>query len=469
MFDSLSDKLQDIIRKTSGNDKLTEDNMSDALREIRRALLEADVNLRVVKSFVSSIKEKAEGENVVKGVNPAQQLIKIVNDELVNLLGGNHSPLNLSGHPSIIMMLGLQGSGKTTSSAKLAIKLKKEGKRPLLVACDVYRPAAVAQLITLGKQTDTEVFSIENCNDVQRIATEAIDYAKNNGFNVVILDTAGRLQIDTEMMAELLILDRVFQPHEKLLVVDAMTGQEAVNVAENFNEQLEITGLVLTKLDGDSRGGAALSVVHCTQKPIKLTGVGEKMDALQDFYPDRMATRILGMGDIVSLVEKAQENFDVKQAEELEKKMRKAEFSFNDFLNMQKTMKNLGSIDQILGMLPIPGLKKDDKQLIAHEGEKQLKRIEAFIQSMTPEERDNPSLINTSRKKRIAMGCGMDINEVNQFITQFNQMRQMMKGFTQLSDKMKSGKMKMPNLPKGFGPKGLKGLSNFAGKGKFPF
>ena len=417
MFDSLSDKLQEIIRKTSGTDKLTEDNMSDALREIRRALLEADVNLRVVKAFVASIRERAEGEKVVQGVDPAQQLIKIVNDELVKLLGGHNEPLKLDGHPSVIMMLGLQGSGKTTSSAKLAVKLKKEGKNPLLVACDVYRPAAIAQLKTLGEQTH-----------------------------------------DTQMMAELLILDRTIHPQEKLLVIDAMTGQEAVNVAENFNEQLEITGLVLTKLDGDSRGGAALSVVYCTQKPIKLTGVGEKLDALQDFYPDRMATRILGMGDIVSLVEKAQENFDAKQAQELEKKMRKAEFSYNDFLGMQKQMKNLGSIDQILGMLPIPGLKKDDRQTIAHEGEKQLKRIEAFIQSMTPEERDNPSLINTSRKKRIAKGCGMELHEINQFINQFDQMRQMMKGFSKISDKVKSGKLKMPKLPKGFG-----------GKGRLPF
>lgn len=454
MFDSLSDKLQEIIRKTSGTDKLTEDNMSDALREIRRALLEADVNLRVVKSFVSSVREKAEGEKVVQGADPAQQLIKIVNDELVTLLGGHNEPLNLDGHPSIIMMLGLQGSGKTTSSAKLAVKLKKEGKNPLLVACDVYRPAAIAQLKTLGQQTKTEVYTDEGSKDVKSIAQNSIAYAKANGFNVVILDTAGRLQIDTEMMAELLILDRLLQPQEKLLVIDAMTGQEAVNVAENFNAQLEITGLVLTKLDGDSRGGAALSVVYCTKKPIKLTGVGEKIDALQDFYPDRMATRILGMGDIVSLVEKAQENFDAKQAAELEKKMRKAEFSFNDFLNMQKQMKNLGSMDQILGMLPIPGLKKDDRQTIANEGEKQLKKIEAFIQSMTPTERDNPELINTSRKKRIAKGCGMELHEINQFISQFDQMRKMMKGFSKISDKVKSGKMKMPKMPKGMGPMG---------------
>ena len=456
MFDSLSDKLQDIIRKTAGSDKLTEENMSDALREIRRALLEADVNLRVVKSFVSSIRERAEGEAVVKGVDPAQQLIKIVNDELVKLLGSKNEPLNLSGHPNIIMMLGLQGSGKTTSSAKLAVKLKKQGRNPLLVACDVYRPAAIAQLKTLGQQTGTEVFTIDNCQDVRHIAESAVEYAKNNGFNTVILDTAGRLQIDTDMMAELLILDRLLAPQEKLLVIDAMTGQEAVNVAENFNAQLEITGLVLTKLDGDSRGGAALSIVHCTNKPIKLTGVGEKLDALQDFYPERMATRILGMGAIVSLVEKAQENFDLKQAQELEKKMRKAEFSYNDFLNIQKQMKNFGSIDQILGMLPIPGLKKDDRQLIASEGEKQLKKIEAFISSMTPEERDNPQIINSSRKKRIAKGCGMDLNQVNQFITQFDQMRKMMKGLSGMTDKIKKGKMKMPKMPKipgGFGGK----------------
>lgn len=453
MFDSLSDKLQDIIRKTSGNDKLTEENMGEALREIRRALLEADVNLRVVKAFITSIKDRAAGEEVVKGVNPAQQLIKIVNDELVKLLGSHNEPLNLTGHPSVIMMLGLQGSGKTTSSAKLAIKLKKEGKNPLLVACDVYRPAAVAQLKTLGEQTKTEVFTIEGSQDVQKIAEESLKYAKENGFNVVILDTAGRLQIDTQMMAELLILDRTICPQEKLLVIDSMTGQEAVNVAENFNAQLEITGLVLTKLDGDSRGGAALSVVYCTNKPIKLTGVGEKLDALQDFYPDRMATRILGMGDIVSLVEKAQENFDAKEAKELEQKMRKAEFSYNDFLKMQKQMKNMGSIDQILGMLPIPGLKKDDKQMIAHQGEKQLKKIEAFISSMTPEERDNPQLINSGRKRRIAKGCGMELHEINQFITQFDQMRQMMKGFSQMTDKVKKGKMKMPKMPKGFGGK----------------
>ena len=442
MFDSLSDRLQEIIRKTSGN-KLTEDNMQEALREIRRALLEADVNLRVVKSFISNIKDKAEGEKVLQGVDPSQQLVKIVHDELVELLGKELSPLNLSGNPSLIMMLGLQGSGKTTSSAKLAVKLKKEGKYPLLVACDVYRPAAIKQLETLGSQIGIDVFTGGESKDVQSIVKSALALAKEKGFNVLILDTAGRLQIDTDMMAELLLIDRFFNPQEKLLVIDAMTGQEAVNVAENFDAQLNVTGLVLTKLDGDSRGGSALSVVHCTGKPIKLTGTGEKLNALEDFYPERMATRILGMGDIVSLVERAQEVFDEKQALELEKKMRKAEFSYDDFLKMQKQMKMFGSIDQILGMLPIPNLKKEDKDLISHQGEKQLKRIEVFISSMTPQERSNPELINSSRKKRIAAGCGISVHEINLFIKQFEQMRTMMKGFSDVKDKFKGGKMNM--------------------------
>lgn len=439
MFDSLSDRLQDIIRKTSQTGSLTEDNMQDALREIRRALLEADVNLRVVKAFISNIKDKAEGEQVLKGVNPSQQLVKIVHDELVELLGKELSPLNFDGHPNMIMMLGLQGSGKTTSSAKLAVKLKKEGRNPLLVACDVYRPAAIKQIQTLGSQIGVEVYSDGDSKDVQKIVQNAIKYAKENGFNTLILDTAGRLQIDTEMMAELLLIDRIFAPQEKLLVIDSMTGQEAVNVAENFDAQLSLTGLVLTKLDGDSRGGAALSVVHCTGKPIKLTGTGEKLNALEDFYPERMATRILGMGDIVSLVERAQEVFDEKQALELEKKMRKAEFSFDDFLKMQKQMKMFGSIDQILGMLPIPGLKKEDKDLLSHHGEKELKKIEVFIQSMTPAERANPELLNSSRKKRISAGCGMSLHDINIYIKQFEQMRGMMKGFSDMKNKMKPG------------------------------
>lgn len=431
MFESLSEKLHNIIKAT-GSKELTQENMQDALREIRRALLEADVNLRVVKSFISSIKDKAEGENIIQGVNPSQQLIKIVNDELVNLLGKELHPLDLSKNPSLIMMLGLQGAGKTTSSAKLAVKLKKEGKNPLLVACDVYRPAAITQLQTLGKEIDTEVFTIPDSKDVQNIVKSAIDYAKNNNFNVLILDTAGRLQIDVDMMAELLLIDRIFEPQEKLLVIDAMTGQEAVNVAENFDAQLGLTGLVLTKLDGDSRGGSALSVVYCTGKPIKLTGTGEKLNALEDFYPERMATRILGMGDIVSLVERAQEVFDEKQARELEEKMSKDNFSFNDFLKMQKQMQMFGSMGNILGMIPGLNIGKDDKDKITHESEKQFKKMEVFIQSMTPEERNNPDIINTSRKKRIARGCGVDYNEINQFIKQFEQMRAMMRGMSGL-------------------------------------
>ena len=442
MFDSLSDKLQDIIAKTAGQKELTQDNMQEALREIRRALLEADVNLRVVKAFISNIKDKAEGENVLSGVNPSQQLVKIVHDELIELLGKTVSPLDFSGHPNLIMMLGLQGSGKTTSSAKLAVKLKKEGRNPLMVACDIYRPAAITQLKTLGEQIGVEVYS-EDSKDVQSIIQNAVNYAKDKGFNTLILDTAGRLQIDTDMMAELLLIDRVFHPAEKLLVIDSMTGQEAVNVAENFDAQLSITGLVLTKLDGDSRGGAALSVVYCTHKPIKLTGTGEKLNALEDFYPERMATRILGMGDIVSLVERAQEVFDEKTAKEMEKKMAKAEFSFNDFLKMQSQMKMFGSMEQLLGMIPGLKMSKDDRQKISHEGEKQVKRIEVMIQSMTPEEREHPELMNSSRKKRIAEGAGVPIHELNVFINQFEQMRKMMKGFSDVKKNMGSmmGKM----------------------------
>ena len=435
MFESLSDKLQDIIAKASGQSELTVDNMQDALREIRRALLDADVNLRVVKSFISNIKEKAEGEDVIHGVNPSQQLVKIVHDELVNLLGKDLSPIDYSGHPNLIMMLGLQGSGKTTTSAKLAVKLKKEGRNPLLAACDIYRPAAITQLKALGEQIGVEVFFKDGA-DVQTIVREAINYANEKGYNTIILDTAGRLQIDTDMMAELLIIDRVFHPVEKLLVIDSMTGQESVNVAENFDAQLGITGVVLTKLDGDTRGGAALSLTYCTNKPIKLTGTGEKLEALDDFYPARIADRILGMGDIVSLVERAQEVFDEKTAREMEKKMAKAEFTFNDFLKMQSQMKMFGSMDQILGMIPGLKISKDDRQMISHEGEKQFKRIEVFIQSMTPEEREHPELMNSSRKRRIAQGSGIPIHDINLYINQFEQMRKMMKGMSDMKGMM---------------------------------
>ncbi len=461
MFDSLSDRLQDIIRKTSGNDKLSDDNISDTLREIRRALLEADVSLRVVKSFISKIKDKVAGEEVTKSVTPGQQLVKIVYDELAELMGGSNTPVSTEGKPNIIMLFGLQGSGKTTTAGKLAIKLRKENRNPLLVAADVYRPAAVKQLQTIGKQINIPVFTLDNSSDVRNIVSSAVAHARENGFNTLIVDTAGRLQIDNELMAELVILERLFDPAEKLLVIDAMTGQESINVAESFNEHLDVTGVILSKLDGDTRGGAALSIAHATGKPVKFIGMGEKLDALEAFYPDRMAQRILGMGDIVSLVEKAQESFDIDSAKELEKKMRKSEFSLEDFMKVQKQMKALGSMDQILGMLPIPGLNKDARQEIAHVGEKQLKRIEACIQSMTPEERRNPDIIKSSRKKRIALGSGLPVDEVNRFLKEFENMRKMMKQMADLSSNMRKNPKKMSsmmNMPGGLG----------ALKGKFP-
>ena len=439
MFDSLSERLQEIIKKTAGNSQLSEDNMQDALREIRRALLGADVSLNVVKSFISNIKDKALGQEVIKSVNPSQMLIKIVNDELVELLGKEQAPLKLDTNPSLIMMLGLQGSGKTTSSAKLGLKFKREGKKPLLIAADVYRPAAILQLKTLCEENNLDFFSLENEKDVRKIVDGAIKFAKDNQNNVLIIDTAGRLQIDTSMMAELLLIDRMYPLNEKLLVIDSMTGQEAIDVARNFDEQLGITGIILTKLDGDTKGGCALSVVYSTGKPIKLVGMGEKIEPLEDFYPDRMASRILGMGDIVSLVEKAQQNIDVEEAKKLEEKLLKAQFSFEDFLKIQKQIKMLGSFEGILGMLPIPGLNKDDRQKISHEGEKQFKKMEVLISSMTPDERKNPDLLNASRKKRIARGAGMELSELNAFVTQFEQMRKMMQGFGALKNTFKKG------------------------------
>lgn len=450
MFDNLSQRLQEIIQKTGGNATLTEENMSDALREIRRALLGADVSLNVVKSFISSIKDKAEGGNVIKSTNPSQTLIKIVNDELTKLLGEKQSPLNLDTNPSIIMMLGLQGSGKTTSAAKLALKLKKEGKSPLLVALDVYRPAAILQLKTLADENNINFFSVEGEKDVLKIAKSSLDWAKEHNNNVLIFDTAGRLQIDSDMMAELMLINHSFKINEKLLVVDSMIGQSAVEVAMNFNEQLEIDGVILTKLDGDTKGGCALSIVHSTKKPVKLIATGEKIEPLEDFHPDRMANRILGMGDIVTLVEKAQKNIDVQEAKALEEKMLKNEFSFEDFLKIQKQIKALGSFGGILSMLPL-GISKDDSDKISNEGEKQFKKMEVFIQSMTPEERKNPNILNSSRKKRIAKGAGLDISELNAFVSQFETMRKMMKGFGDLKNSFKKGKGKMPfNMPSGF-------------------
>ena len=342
------------------------------------------------------------------------------------------------------MMLGLQGSGKTTSCAKLALKFKNEGKKPLMIAADVYRPAAITQLKTLGKQIDVPVFSIDNETDVQKVVGDGINFAKENGLSPVLIDTAGRLRTDTDMMAEVLLLDRVFEPCEKLLVIDAMTGQDAVNTARDFDEQISITGIILSKADGDSRGGAALSVVHRTGKPIKFMGLGEKIDPMEDFHPARIADRILGMGDIVTLVEKAQNAFDEKQAQEFEAKMKKAEFSFDDFLKMQKQIKMFGSIENLLGMLPLPGLNKENRQSIAQEGEKQLKKIEVFISSMTKEERANPELINSSRKRRLSAGSGLPMHEVNMIIGQFEQMRKMLKGFSDIKEKVKKNKMKFP-------------------------
>ncbi len=448
MFDSLSQRLQEIIRKTSGNATLNEENMSDALREIRRALLGADVSLNVVKSFISSIKDKAQGEEVIKSTNPSQTLIKIVNDELTNLLGEKSSPLKLDTNPSVIMLLGLQGSGKTTSAAKLALKLKKEGKSPLLVALDVYRPAAILQLKTLSNDNNIDFFSIDNEKDVLKIAKASLNYAQEHNNTVLIFDTAGRLEIDSEMMAELMLINHSFNINEKLLVVDSMIGQSAVDTALNFDEQLNIDGFILTKLDGDTKGGCALSIVHSTKKPIKLIATGENIKPLEEFHPDRMANRILGMGDIVTLVERAQEAVNIEEAKELEKKMLNQEFSFNDFLKIQKQIKALGSFGGILSMLPL-GISKDDSDKISNEGEKQFKKFEVFIQSMTPEERQNPSILNASRKRRIAKGSGCDISELNTFISQFETMKKMMKGLGGFKNSLKGKGGKAPfSMPK---------------------
>lgn len=433
MFDQLSERLQSVFGNIRGK-TLTEENMEEALREVRRALLEADVSLRVIKAFISHVKDRAVGESVIKNVNPGQQLVKIVHDELTALLGGETQGLITEGQPALIVLFGLQGSGKTTSAGKLALKLKKEKKNPLLVAADVYRPAAIQQLITLGKQIDVPVHTIDGSTNVLQIAQSAVERAKTDGHDLVIIDTAGRLQIDTEMMAELLILERSLQPKEKLLVVDAMTGQEAVTVAEAFNTQLEVTGIIMTKMDGDARGGAALSVVEMTGKPIKFLGVDEKLSGLEVFHPERLATRILGMGDVVTLVERAQQAIDVEDAKAMEEKLRKQSFSIEDFMKLQRQIKMLGSLDQILGMLPIPGLTKDMREMISHGGEGQFKRIEAMANSMTVQERQHPEIISSSRQRRIAKGSGYTEADVSQFLKQFEQMRMMMKQFTRMKD-----------------------------------
>ncbi len=486
MFDQLSERLQGAFAKIGGK-TLTAENMDEALREVRRALLEADVNLRAIKAFISRIKDRADGEAVLKNVDPGQQLVKLVHDELVVLLGKENSPLNLDGNPNILMLFGLQGSGKTTSAGKLALKLKKEGRTPLLVAADVYRPAAINQLIALGQQISIPVHTLDGSTDVQAIVQGGFEKAKAEGYNTLIIDTAGRLQVDTDMMAELLVLERIYKPHEKLLVIDAMTGQEAVNVAETFNTQLEITGVIMTKTDGDARGGAALSVSEITGKPIKFLGTSEKMDGLETFHPERMATRILGMGDIVSLVEKAQQVIDTDEAKKLEEKIRKQDFSFEDFLRMQKQMKMLGGMSQILGMLPIPGLDKNTREMLAHGGESQMKRIEAMIQSMTPGERQDSELLKKSgRIPRVAKGCGIPESDIRQFVQQFEQMKMMMKQMTKMGDKAQKeqGKQKgfglhMPrntrkrkkkdkNMGSGFPSGGFPGMPPGGGFPKFP-
>ncbi len=472
MFDQLSERLQDVFANLRGGRQLTEDNMEDALREVRRALLEADVSLRVIKAFISRVKDRAVGEDVLKSVEPGQQLIKIVHDELVILLGGESQGLCLDGSLNIIVLFGLQGSGKTTTCGKLALKLRKEGRNPLMVAADVYRPAAIQQLMTLGKEIDIPVHTIEGSTDVLAIARSGLDRAKAEGFNTLLVDTAGRLQIDTEMMAELLLVERVLQPQEKLLVIDAMTGQEAVAVAEAFNSQLDVTGIVISKLDGDARGGAALSVVEVTGKPIKLIGTSEKLTGLENFHPERMATRILGMGDVISLVERAQEAFDLDEAKRMEEKMRKSEFSLEDFMKIQKSFKMLGSMDQILGMLPIPGLTKDMREMISSSGEGQMKKIEVIISSMTLAERRKPELVNDSRKKRIAKGCGLPVEDVGTFLMQFDQMRMMMKQLTKMTDGMKKeanpSLMSGLKMPRSIKKKKKDPLGDFGMGGGFP-
>ena len=429
-FESLGDKLQGVFKKLRGKGKLTESDIKEAMREIKLALLEADVNFKIVKEFINKVSEKALGAEVLESLTPSQQLVKIVNDELTEMIGSTASALQFSQKtPTVIMMCGLQGAGKTTATAKLALHLSKQSRRPLMVACDVYRPAAVKQLEMLGKQINQPVFSMGTDTDPVTIAKEAVKYAIQHGNNPVILDTAGRLHIDEELMGELANIKAETDPTEILLVVDSMTGQDAVNVAKTFNDQLEITGVILSKLDGDTRGGAALSVKQVTGKPIKFASVGEKLGDLELFHPDRMASRILGMGDILSLVDKAQAEFDEKSAAELEAKIRKQQFDLDDFLAQLKQIKKLGSFSQILGMLP--GV--DRKMLDAVDTEENAKRmvhIEAIIQSMTPKERRNPKIIAANRKIRIAKGSGTRVQDVNQLLKQFEDMQKMMKQFT---------------------------------------
>jgi len=434
MFDDLTEKLESFFRILRGRGKLTEDNIRESLREVRRILLGADVNFKVVKQFIADVEERAVGAEVLKSITPGQMVIKIIHGRLVELLGGTHTPLDISGEPPVVVMTaGLQGSGKTTFCGKLAKRLQKKGKKPMLVAADIYRPAAIEQLKTLGASLGVEVFSIPG--DVLTIGREALKEAARKGCDPLIFDTAGRLHIDEAMMNELAALKAVIKPKEILFVADGMTGQDAVKSAQAFEQRLNLSGIVLTKLDGDARGGAALSIRAVTGKPIKFIGVGEKLDDLEPFYPDRIASRILGKGDIVSLVEKAQEQVDLKQAEKLALKLRQADFTFEDFLDQMQQIKNIGSLGDILKMIPGAGNKIKAAQL----DENALQRSEAIILSMTRQERNNPQIINGSRRLRIAKGSGTSVQEVNQLLKQFEQMKKMMKQFSQRGRKSVRG------------------------------
>ena len=433
MFENLSDRLQGIAHKIKGYGKITEDNISEMMREIRLSLLEADVNYKVVKEFTNNVKEKALGEEVNKSLNPGDLFVKIVRDELQELLGGDSAPLTIDKKPTITMLVGLQGSGKTTTNGKLANFLrKKHGKKPLLVACDVYRPAAIDQLIQIGKELNIPVYSEGKSNPVE-IAKNALKYANDNGCDYILIDTAGRLHIDKTLMDELKNISEVIKPHETLLVIDSMMGQDAINVITGFNDALNLTGVILTKLDGDTRGGVALSVRHLTNIPIKFIGVSEKMDGLTEFHPDRMANRIIGMGDVISLVEKVQDEIDEKEAEKAAKKMMKGNFDLEDFLNQLNQIKKLGPLENLIKM--IPGAKKmgiTDAKI----DPKQMAHIEAIVLSMTPEERKNPDIIKASRKQRIAKGCGLTVTDVNKLLNQFEEMKKMMKMFNNKNFKM---------------------------------
>ncbi|MGI6648170.1 MAG: signal recognition particle protein [Bacillota bacterium] len=447
VFEGLAEKLQDTFRKLRGKGKLTEADVSAAMREVRLALLEADVNFKVVKDFVARVRERAIGQEVMQSLTPGQHVVKIVYEEMTNLMGGAQSRLNTSPKPpTIVMLVGLQGSGKTTTCGKLANLMRKQGRRPLLVAADIYRPAAIKQLQVLGAQLDIPVFTLGQVNPVD-IAQGALEYAFSHGRDLVIIDTAGRLHINQELMDELKAVKSAVNPHEILLVVDSMTGQDAVNVAKSFHEQLGLDGVVLTKLDGDTRGGAALSVKAVTGCPIKFAGVGEKLDALEPFFPDRMASRILGMGDVLSLIEKAQSNLDAEKARELEKKIRKQEFTLEDFLEQLSQVKSMGPLDQILGMIPGMGGARELKKMQQEIDPKELSRVEAIINSMTPAERRRPEIINGSRRKRIALGSGTRVQDVNRLLKQFEEIRRMMKQLTEAGFGKKKKGLKLPFLP----------------------